>query len=239
MELERSNITSYSGGGNPKYAEYQQVNCEKALRLGVDECMLYNENTIDPEWRRRNAEIIKAPLGAGYWSWKAIVIFHALSRVREGDIVLYMDAGSYLVADPSPLFEIAQREDVVLFTECQHTVGQWSTRASLVLTNGEAFRDRFNIHSAYALWKKGPRAILFLAEWLTYLQDIRIVSGAHIDGVNLPEFPEFREHRHDMVPLVVSGYRWGIDFRRSPTQWGDACFQNFTNSPYKQIFFEM
>ena len=231
-------LASYSSG-KPRFAALQRENCRSARALGIDECMLFTEDSIDGEWRARNADKLREPLGAGLWAWKAVAIFQALMRVADGDVVLYMDADSVVVADPAPLFELAAREDVVLFSECQWRLGQWATRTSLMLTGGEAFRDRYMIVASYSLWKKGPRALQFLAEWLTYLQDLRIVGGGHVAGFSAPEFPEFREHRHDMVPLCVSGYRWNLSFHRSPTQWGTKfCMGNYSNSPYGEIFYD-
>jgi hypothetical protein len=232
-------LASFSSG-HPKYAQYQRENCAKAMALGIDECMMYNISTLDPEWSARNAHILKHPLGAGLWSWKAFTIFQSLMRVREGDIVLYMDSGSVIVKDPTPLFDIAEREDIVLFSECQWTVGQYATRSSLFLTNGDKYIHEWNIVAGYNLWRKSSRALMFLSEWLTYLQDERILTGDPIPGLDLPNYPMFIDHRHDMVPLVVSGYRWGIPFRRSPTQWGSLyCQKNYSNSPYGELFYEM
>jgi hypothetical protein len=257
-------LVSYSDGKS-RFAAMQRENCRSAIAMGVDSCFMYTATSLDQEWRARNADKLREPLGAGLWSWKAITIFQALMRVDDGDIVLYMDVDSVVVADVSPLFEIAAREDIVLFSECQWRVGEWATRASLMLTNGEEFRNRYMIVASYSLWKKGPRALQFLAEWLTYLQDLRILNGKGVEGFSTSEFPEFREHRHDMVPLCISGYRWNLSYHRNPAQWGKMvcssahncfafealslstlsslphpkfCSENYSNSEYGNIFYD-
>ena len=141
-----------------------------------------------------------------------------------------------IIADPTPLIEIAYQEDVVLFSECQWKVGQFSSVYSLFLLDGLAYRENYMIVASYTLWKKSSRSLIFLIEWLTYMEDMRVLTGAPINGVQLEELPEFSASRHDMTPLAILGYKWGIDFRRSPAQWGNPCIAAYNTSKYGQIF---
>jgi 3,4-dihydroxy-2-butanone 4-phosphate synthase len=40
-------------------------------------------------------EVMKQSRGAGYWSWKPVVILDAMRRARWGDVVMYADAATH------------------------------------------------------------------------------------------------------------------------------------------------
>jgi hypothetical protein len=64
---------------------------------------------------------------------------HAACRRR--DIILYMDSGSFLLADASPLFDIAEIEGLVFFGDGSWQVGQWSSPNSLMLMDGFPYKN--------------------------------------------------------------------------------------------------
>lgn len=70
---------------------------------GFDTCKTFIMDDLDPEFRRNHSEILTQKRGAGYWLWKPYVIYRSLLSMREGDILMYADAGSHFIADASPL----------------------------------------------------------------------------------------------------------------------------------------
>lgn len=235
-------LVSYAGGP-AKYAQFQLDNCRKALLFGVQECFLFNRSSLPPQYEANNKHILDVTLGAGLWSWKAISIFMALQMLAAGDTVLYMDSGSFLIGDAAPLFRAAESgNDVMIFADCLWSVEQYSQREALVLLDGDKFIDRYMPLAAWSLWHKGPDAELFLARWLTYSQDRRVLYSEGFAGCSLPQHPKFRGHRHDMVPLIISAYHANISLFRDPSQYGvgKECHERYPNSEfYGQLVKEM
>lgn len=224
--------------------QFQIENCRKALSLGVHECFLFGRHSLPAYYAAINKHILDVPAGAGLWSWKAISIFMALHMLSDEDTVLYMDSGSFLIGDATALFQQAESgsSDVMLFADCLWSVEQYSQRQALVLLDGDKFIDRFMPLAAWSLWHKTPFADLFLARWLTYSQDLRVLQADSFPGYTLPQHPKFKEHRHDMVPLIISAYHANISLFRDPSQYGVSpeCHQRYPNSEfYGQLIKEM
>lgn len=213
--VPRRVMVSYADGA-PKYHTFQRESCERALALGAWECFLFNRTSLPPDYLAVNRGLLDTPQGRGLWSWKAISIFMAMQMVADGDTLFYMDAGSYLHGNASALFKRVRSAEVMLFADCLWTVGQYSARSSLTLLNGDAFRNRSMPLAGWSLWRKSPPAQLFLARWLTYSQDFRVMSGVPFPGFALPNFPEFRDHRHDMTALIISAYHANPTLFRGP-----------------------
>jgi hypothetical protein len=77
----------------------------------------------DAGFRHRNRDILSRDRGAGYWIWKAYILWHELYVAREGDIIVYSDAGVNFVANISILLKFMQNQDVLMFRQTHHSVG--------------------------------------------------------------------------------------------------------------------
>ena len=83
-----------------------------------DAVHLYRLSTLDADFRERNAAFLPnpdgpvvnattgAPLvrGCGYWLWKPQSILQVLRTLRDGDVVVYADAGSTIHGHNWPRF---------------------------------------------------------------------------------------------------------------------------------------
>lgn len=71
----------------------------QAKRFGFDpvKTLIVDETGLDASFRERTRDILKPEVrGYGYWSWKPQVILQALSKMDDGDILVYADAGCHL-----------------------------------------------------------------------------------------------------------------------------------------------
>lgn len=58
---------------------------------------LLNESSLSIEFRKRfKDKLVFGSRGYGYWSWKPEVILNGLSRIGDGELLLYIDAGCHL-----------------------------------------------------------------------------------------------------------------------------------------------
>lgn len=71
---------------------------QQARNMGCfDEIFIYSEKNLDQEFTLKYSKVlVKGSRGFGYWVWKPQIILQALSKLNEGDLLLYTDAGCHL-----------------------------------------------------------------------------------------------------------------------------------------------
>jgi hypothetical protein len=234
--------------GNQKFFKSLELLEKTSIEIGkVDEVICYKQDQLkNEEFWIKNSYILSKPRGAGYWIWKPYLILKTFEKLEEGDVVLYSDAGLKVIDTLTPLFEVTQRDtcDGKMIFKLppvdvpSHIAKTWTKRDCFVLTNADEqkYWNANMTNGAVSLWMKTDKNIEFLKEWLKYLRDPRIVT----DDPNMcgrPNFAEFKDHRHDQSVLTILSVRYDIQLFCDPTQFGNNFRNQFTNSPYGQLFY--
>jgi hypothetical protein len=102
----------------------QQDNCDTGLASGIKQCVKLNMDIFkfDEDYRRRNNDILSRSRGAGYWIWKSYILWHELYVAREGDIIVYSDAGVNFTAHIDKILPFMPKQDVLMFKQTHHNV---------------------------------------------------------------------------------------------------------------------
>jgi len=58
-----------------------------------DHILQFTRHDLTPAFKRKYSEILKLPRGGGYWIWKYFVFNTTMHRMKDGDILVYLDAG--------------------------------------------------------------------------------------------------------------------------------------------------
>jgi len=188
-----------------------------ARRFGIHDVRLYRTNhpavcrAID-----ENPEIMKQRRGAGYWLWKPYILLDAMDSVEDGTIIIYTDAAQRYIADPSSIFALAVKNDVVPFHQ-SYLQRIWTKRDCFVLMQADApqFWDARQLDASIQLYRAGAKARSFLVELRNIMRDPRILC----DGPNtcgLPNLAGFREHRHDQSITTILAMKHEIKTFPSP-----------------------
>ena len=53
----------------------------------------YGPENLDAEFKEKFKHILSQSKGGGYWIWKPYIIYKKLQEIKEGEYLLYMDAG--------------------------------------------------------------------------------------------------------------------------------------------------
>ena len=193
---------------------------DSASRFGVRRIEIYTPGS--PAMKQAFAEnpaYNVDQLGAGYWFWKPYVILDAMRQVPDGTPVLYTDAAVEYIADPAPLFALLEGRDIVLFENLypEWTQAAFTRRDCFVLLDADT-PDHWNarqLDAAFQLYRAGPVARAFLAEWKQAMRDPRVlISDAKVSG--LPDLPGYIDHRYDQSVLTILARRAGVETFRSP-----------------------
>jgi hypothetical protein len=195
-----------------------------AKRLGgFSHGKVYGPGDLDELYRARNAAILAAPRGAGYWIFKPYVILHYLLHSSSpGDYVCYMDSMYEFKADFRPWINdwtLAPPHIGLPLnkpTEQLWLEKDWSKRDAFLLlgVNETETRETNQAWCGFIAFKHTDVAFRFVAEWLTYTQDARIVTDS--PSTLLPETPDFKENRHDQTVCSLLSKKWGVVMRAFP-----------------------
>ena len=113
-------------GGNTYDATIGKT-VESGPQWGADEVWVYDDVWLArTEFRTHNAWLWDHPQtrGVGWFAWKPFVMMDALSRLEDGDTVLFTDGDTYPIAPFGVLYEEALKEGVMLFA----AEGCWNRR---------------------------------------------------------------------------------------------------------------
>jgi hypothetical protein len=90
------------------------------------------------------------------------------------------------------------------------TNGGWTKRDCFVLMgmDNEVARNTPQALASSFVCRKTPSSIAFVEEWLRLVQDPRIVTDLP-NTQGLPNYPEFKDHRHDQSVMSLLTLKYG------------------------------
>lgn len=220
------------------------------LDHGADQLWVYDDKWLmDTEFYEHNQWLWSYPhthngqfgaaRGFGWFSWKPLVILDALSRLQDGDIVLYTDADTYPIASLSPLYEECARiGGQMMFRAEGWTQRQWCTRECYRVMGQPSVHmppDAPHGVARFMLFQKGPWVPQqFLMEWLAYCVNPSATSFKSGHDQFHQEHPEFKEHRTEQAIMTNLAHKYGLKLYREACQWGEGCADD--RAMYPQTF---
>lgn len=206
---------------------------ERAPRMGADEVRVYDDKwLVQQEFWKLNGWLFdrkdkhgNTGRGFGWFCWKPFVILHALERANDGDVVMYLDADTYPIADFRVLFDTcrARESGMMLF----NAVGCWNTNWTkrdclIVMAQDEPrYRDCQHAVARFMAFRKGGWKVRqFLMEWLTYC--LNPSAQTFDESTILPEYPELHEHRTEQSVFTLLAHKYGEKLFREACQFGES-----------------
>jgi len=220
----------------PDMSEYQRINKETGLKFGFDVCYDYSPNDIDKEFYNENKSILDEKKGAGYFLWKPYIILKTLNKIDFGDILYYSDSRIDFIKDVSPLLDLTEKEDIVLFSNKFYGVNKnWCKIDAFYYMDcdSEEYYNGDHYQASFIILKKSERSIKFIEEFLHYSKDRRIITeDKDVCGLNVLD--GFNENRYDQTVLSLLALKWEIKPHRDPSQIG-LHNRNLFDDTYDQI----
>src|SRR5689334_13786412 len=98
-----------------------------ALKHGIKEVISLSPKSIcKTDFYEKNRKILNQNRGAGYWLWKPYIILDSILKLEEHDILVYLDSGTEIIGDLSPLIELCiDKEGILLFENHEKINRQW------------------------------------------------------------------------------------------------------------------
>lgn len=188
--------------GDKNYHDSLQRIKKEAESLNYfDEIRLYNDETL-PALFKKYTELYNR--GGGYWMWKPYIVHDTLSRMNEGDIVVYADAGCTLLKhkDWEYYFQMLRKKDAIFFIS-KGKNKKWCKKDVFIHFNPKNswWRNANQIQATFFIIKKTKdndvieRWYQLAAEKPNLFIDIK-------DKERPFENKVFKEHRHDQAVLT-------------------------------------
>lgn len=150
-------------------------------------------------WKQHGNFITKHKRGFGYWLWKPYIILKTMNQLKDGDILLYLDCGCELdLSEKQYLLdyiEIVKKDKIMgCDTKCIEKI--WNKRdvVELLNMNNDKYMSTTQREAGALLIFVCDETKKLVEEWYTISCDYHTIDDS---PSILPNFPEFKEHRHD------------------------------------------
>jgi hypothetical protein len=182
----------------------------------------YNENDLSIDFlKEHNNFIQKNKRGYGYWIWKPQVIIQTLEKMKEGDILVYSDAGCSInkqnMHKLKEYVKVVNIHELVGFNNGANE-SSWCKMDLLILLNR---KPETQVVATSFIAKKSTETVEFFKKWLhicsvenyRYLDDSKSIE---------PNSPDFKEHRHDqsIFSLLFKNFKgYELDYQLKSTDF--------------------
>lgn len=208
-----------------RFYKSQEKLTRSALKHGVDKVKAFREADLKATpFYERHKRLLKRRRGAGYWIWKPYLILKTMKKAKENDLIVYSDAGMEVIRPLKPLFDLCRQHGGRMLFQTHKLLNRaWTKRDCFVLMNCDSAKywDAQQLMGSFCLFVNNRQNRRFVKEWLSYCCSERVVSDAP-NRCGLPNFPEFRDHRHDQSVLSLLAVKHGIEVYRAPCQHGNG-----------------
>lgn len=225
--------------GGAQYDTTTSLIVERGPVMGADEVWVYDDVWLtEQEFYKQNQWLWQHhhKRGFGWYAWKPYIIWDALSRLQDGDIVMFIDADAVPVDNFGMLYDICAKDGgIMLFAAETHKHYKWCKRDCYIVMGQDdpKYRDVQAGVARFMLFQKGKwRATQFLMEWITYCVNPRATTFD--PSVIAPELDGFIEHRTEQAIMTNLGHKYGLKFYREACDAG-APFSH-DKDLYPQLF---
>lgn len=206
------------------YYQSQKELSKSAIEVGgFDKVIEYSGDDLDSDFREKYKEHFIHSRGAGYWIWKPYIILKTLLTLEPEDILMYCDSGASFISSIDPYMDIFIGS-IMLFQMDIHLERHWTKSdifEKLDCLNDIDVTDSRQCLSGFIFCKKDENAITILKKWFELCEDFHLVSD---EPSILPNFPGFRENRHDQSLLSCLAHKYKdihkIQIEADPSQYG-------------------
>ena len=255
-KLKRYNVSATSIKGKRKYLLTYGHNCcamskKRAINQAIDVGKVdYAEATdlsyLSVAFQIAHQNLLRHRKGAGYWLWKPYIILKTLlTKMNDGDLLIFHDAGAFFIKDTGPLYkictELENNLNVLTFHQ-PYEESRYSKRDAFTLIGMDDPRvyqeKQTQRMSGLQVYMKSCTTLQFAMEHLAYASDRRIVSDDK-NVMGKPNFKDFVGNRHDQTVFSLLSKKWGILELRDPCTCGRNKFTQdgkYASGPYHSLY---
>lgn len=187
-----------------------------AMRHGCNDFDCYWPFNIDSKFKAKNEKVLSQDRGSGYWLWKPYVINDSMSEMKDGDILIYSDAGVEFVNNVDHIISVMD-QDIFLFTNGWSHM-DWCKMDVIKKIYPDQKPEDKQVQASVIFFRVNDKTRAFVKEWLELAQIPGFIDDSPSKEKN---HPTFAEHRHDQSILTSLAYRDGYKLHWWPTQYSE------------------
>jgi hypothetical protein len=213
------------GAGGQNYEDACSRLTHQASQMNVfDTIIAFSENDLKDDnefWSKHSDFILKNKRGYGNWLWKPYLIKKQMDKMKDGDILLYLDAGCELDIKKRDrmieCFSIVEKDLIIGTTLKNHLEKHW-TKMDLFIELDLVAHTYLNSKQ-----RQGGVNMFYVCgdvrklvdEWYTISSIYNLLDFSKGNNIN---DPEFKEHRNDqsIFSLLTKKYKIFSEVSLSP-----------------------
>lgn len=205
---------------------------QSALKNGADGYSIWTPGDLGEDFKAAQAHLLNEQKGPMYWAWKPYIVMREMMAAKEGDIIVYVDAGNEWIGDIREAIK-AMDGDCLFFSNgwrhvewCKWDVidaimSDWIDQ-SPTLEKRLMEAEQVQASTFFLRVTEGIRSLV--RAWYGY----SLMPGLIDDTASVtPNFPTFADHRHDQSILGTLLIREQV-----PLHW----FPSHTNQHKRHLF---
>jgi hypothetical protein len=210
------------GGPSKKYHERVDKLVDQAHTFDIfDNKFGFTDTDLKKDilfWDKHGKFIIDNERGFGFWIWKSYIILKILSQINYNDIIIYADAGCYLIIKHKKrlydYFNILENSDYGLLVFDFPDIEKKYNKGDLLKYFQQLGYDKFDMEkiknsnqiiATYMIIKKNNHSMAFVGKWYELCSHYNLINDSPSTE---PNDTLFLDHRHDQAifSLLVKTY---------------------------------
>ena len=162
-------------------------------------------------WNKHKDFIQNNHRGDGYWIWKPFLIKETIKNIKDGDILIYTDAGCEWNINGFKRFQeyiniLNNSENNILSFHLEHLEKTWTKMDLINELNAYDKLNTLQLVGGIFFIKKCEKTVAFLEEWYNVMCNYHFIDDT---PSILPNDPSFIEHRHDQSCFSLLCKKYG------------------------------
>lgn len=231
---QKKYFVSYANGVYKKALE--RITKEAKQSGFFDVVQGFTPNTLDKKFRQKYKNILNMRKGGGYWIWKIDIIRRTLAKMKENDILVYLDAGCKINKNGKKRF--LEYVDMLNKHKTYGTIGMQLERKhpERKFTNEKMFeyfgikpnnpiRNAPQTAGGILIMKKNAHSMKCINAWVRLINtDPHLITNKYN---KYKQTRHFKDHRHDQSAIGLIFKKHGCilmkdeTYPSGPTKWGE------------------
>jgi len=203
------------GAGGQHYIEAGNRLCNQATNINVfDTIKLYTDEYLKQDetfWSRHSNFIMNNSRGYGYWLWKPYIIKTTMDKLKDGDILLYLDCGCEINKNKRNnmlmYFDIIKNEHIITSFTC---IEKYWNKMDLVLyldANSDTYLNTSQRQAGAILLYVCDKTRSLINKWYDTACNYNLIDDSPSVAGNINGF---NEHRHDQAIFSLLAKKYNI-----------------------------
>jgi len=211
--------------GDNGYSIKKKILTWQAKMIGFDSCLSFSRKNLDRNFIEKTMPYIDLKRGGGYWLWKPYIIFNALQKYKDDDILVYCDAGCQIDIKQKKVLKrylSDVKNSLLIAFESGYPNRNYINDQTLNhfgILNDVIFLNAIQVEAGVLIIKNCKKTRALIGEWLELsINHPNLFTDFSSKDTNRKDFIE---HRHDQAIFNVLFYKFGGKPLRRISNGGD------------------